>query len=188
MELKNTIWLQLFLLLNLLILSNCQSTDRVDENLRIIEKLSGLEGVEFITESGDTLYRQSFKLMIEQPLDHNKPNGEKFMQKVYLSHLDLNRPVVFSINGYNVNNNRISELSNFINANQIYVEHRFFGESKPGNYDWNYLNIEQAAADHHRIIQLLKKIYKGKWVSTGISKGGQATIYHRYFYPEDVDA
>ncbi|MEN8120206.1 MAG: S28 family serine protease [Bacteroidota bacterium] len=171
----------------LLLLSNCQTKDKVDENLRITEKLAALEGVEFITESGDSLYRQTFKLMIEQPLDHNNPNGEKFMQKVYISHLDLTKPVVFAIDGYGANSNRIFELSKFVDANQVYVEHRFFGESKPENYDWNCLNIEQAAADHHRIIELLKKIYKGKWLSTGISKGGQTTIFHRYFYPNDVD-
>lgn len=187
MYFKNNIRFQITLLLILLIFSNCQTSDKIDENLRITEKLAALEGVKFITESGDSLYRQSFKLMIEQPLDHNNPEGEKFMQKVYLSHLDLNKPVVFSIAGYGANRNRIFELSKFIDANQIFVEHRFFGESKPQNYDWNYLNIKQAAADHHRIIELLKKIYKGKWVSTGISKGGQTTIFHRYFYPNDVD-
>jgi hypothetical protein len=30
-------------------------------------------------------------------------------------------------------------------------------------------------------------VYQGKWLSTGISKGGQTTIFYRYFYPEDVD-
>ena len=34
---------------------------------------------------------------------------------------------------------------------------------------------------------MLKNIYKEKWVNTGISKGGQTTMYHRYFYPDDVD-
>ena len=167
--------------------SSCSTTNTVDENLRLTEKLSKLKGVEFVTDSGDSLYKQSFKLMIEQPLDHNNPDGEKFTQKVYLSHLDINKPVVISINGYNVNRNRISELASFVDANQVYVEHRFFGESKPENYDYNYLNVEQAAADYHRIITLLKTIYKGKWISTGISKGGQTTIFYRYFYPNDVD-
>jgi len=54
--------------------------------------------------------------------------------------------------------------------------------------DWEYLTIRQAAADHHRIAQAFKPIYTGKWVNSGISKGGQTTMYHRRFYPEDVDA
>ena len=51
------------------------------------------------------------------------------------------------------------------------------------------LTIKQAADDQHEIIQAIRqKIYPAsKWISTGISKGGQTTIFHRYFYPADVD-
>ena len=52
---------------------------------------------------------------------------------------------------------------------------------------WDYLTVSNAAADHHRIIEVLKLLYNGKWINTGISKGGQTTMYHRFFYPEDVD-
>jgi hypothetical protein len=48
--------------------------------------------------------------------------------------------------------------------------------------------VEQSAADLHAIVTLLKGIYRGKWVSTGVSKGGQTTCLYRYFYPEDVVA
>jgi hypothetical protein len=54
--------------------------------------------------------------------------------------------------------------------------------------DWDYLTVRQAAADHHRIVGLLKKIYVGKWVSAGASKGGETVLFHRRFFPEDVDA
>ena len=47
--------------------------------------------------------------------------------------------------------------------------------------------MANAAADHHRIVEVLKLIYPGKWIGTGISKGGQTAMFHRYFYPEDVD-
>ena len=70
------------------------------------------------------------------------------------------------------------------------IEHRFFDESIPqGGIPWDYLTIKQAADDQHEIIQAIKKnIYPdSKWITTGISKGGQTTIFHRYFYPEDVD-
>ncbi len=33
-----------------------------------------------------------------------------------------------------------------------------------------------------------KPIYTAKWVSSGASKGGMASVYHRFFYPDDVDA
>jgi len=188
MRLLKTLAVSTVLLSFLLVLTNCQTSSRVDENLRITEKLASLDGVSFVTESGDTAYRQVYKLMVEQPLDHNNPNGEKFIQKVYLSHLDLDKPVVLVLDGYSANRNRLFELTRFIGANQLYVEHRFFGDSKPDDYNWDYLNIEQAAADYHHIVQLLKTIYKEKWVSSGISKGGQTTIFYRYFYPDDVDA
>jgi hypothetical protein len=80
------------------------------------------------------------------------------------------------------------ELTNLLDANQIVVEHRYFGESVPEPLDWQYLTIEQAATDHHRVVELLKGLYRDKWLNTGISKGGQTVMYHRYFYPEDVDA
>ena len=36
-------------------------------------------------------------------------------------------------------------------------------------------------------MDLFKQIYTGKWVSTGISKGGQTTIFFKYYYPDAVD-
>ena len=68
------------------------------------------------------------------------------------------------------------------------MEHRYFGESMPDSLNYNYLNLKQATADLHHIRQLFGQIYTGKWVSTGVSKGGATTIFYRYFYPEDVDA
>jgi len=35
--------------------------------------------------------------------------------------------------------------------------------------------------------QLFKQLYTGKWFSTGISKGGQSTLYYKYFHSDDVD-
>jgi hypothetical protein len=53
---------------------------------------------------------------------------------------------------------------------------------------WKYLTVENAANDHHNIIAQLKKVFVGKFVTTGISKGGQTAVYHRTFFPNDVDA
>jgi hypothetical protein len=74
-----------------------------------------------------------------------------------------------------------------LNANQVVVEHRFFGTSVPFGNHWQYLTIEQAAADHHRVVEILKPIYNAAWINTGHSKGGMTAVYHRRFYPEDVD-
>lgn len=136
----------------------------------------------------DSTCTESYELMFTQPLDHNKPNGKKFNQRIFLSHKNESDPVVFVTEGYEARGNRPYELTKILGANQIVVEHRYFGKSVPDKIDWKYLNIRQAAADHHSIAQLFKKIFNGKWVSTGISKGGQTTLYFKRFYPNDVDA
>ena len=89
--------------------------------------------------------------------------------------------------GYQRPTNRVYELSTLLHANQLDVEHRYYGDSKPEPLDYQYLNLEQATADLHHVNEIFREIYQQKWVSTGISKGGQTTIYYRYFYPADVE-
>ncbi|RLD37938.1 MAG: hypothetical protein DRI74_05355 [Bacteroidetes bacterium] len=156
------------------------------KRLSFAERLNTLEGVEVeVIPSFDSLY-QTFKISIEQPIDHNNPEDGVFLQKIYLSHFDLNQPIVLVTEGYQAKHNYLTEPAQLLNANQIIVEHRFFGESVPDSLDWTKLTTFQAASDHHRIVELFKEIYAGKWISTGISKGGQTTIYYRYYFPDDV--
>ncbi|MDQ7817871.1 MAG: S28 family serine protease [Melioribacteraceae bacterium] len=135
----------------------------------------------------DTTYQEGYEILINQPVDHKNPKSKTFTQKIYLSHSDYSKPMVFVTEGYAANRSSKTELARILEANQIIVEHRYFGKSVPENLDWNYLTVEQAANDHHEIVELFKKLYIGKWVNTGVSKGGQTTLYHRYFYPHDVD-
>jgi hypothetical protein len=151
-----------------------------------LESLPGILNVEIIQP--DSEYNEAYKIFIEQPIDHNHPEGEKFRQKFYLSHKDVSLPMVIELDGYNIDYNRENELSSILRCNKIVVEHRYFGESKPDSLDWNYLTIEQAANDQHKIIETLKKIYDKQWITTGISKGGQTTYIHKYYFPDDADA
>ena len=150
-------------------------------------KLFQLPDVIFQKEKTPDHYQAAYKLMIKQPIDHKNPDRGHFYQKVYLSHVDFERPTVIITEGYNRNRNRIYELSRLLNANQLDVEHRFYGESMPDSIEYQFLTLEQATADLHRVNQIFREIYNKKWISTGISKGGQTTIYYRYFYPNDVD-
>lgn len=150
-----------------------------------LESLPGIFSVEKIQTDSD--YIESFKIFFEQPLDHHNPDGKKFKQKFYLSHLDYSLPMVIELDGYNVDFNRDNELASILKCNKIVVEHRYYGESVPDSIDWTYLTIEQAANDHHKIIKTIKEIYKNQWITTGISKGGQTTYIHKYFFPEDAD-
>ena len=125
--------------------------------------------------------------MVEQPIDHHNPEKGTFKQRVWLSYRSSDAPVVLVTEGYMAPRNYTTELAEIVKGNQVIVEHRFFGKSVPDSMAWDYLTIEQAAMDHHRIVQILKKYYKGPWISTGVSKGGQTAMIHRALYPHDVE-
>ncbi|MBN1416710.1 MAG: aminopeptidase [Bacteroidales bacterium] len=129
----------------------------------------------------------AYELRIRQPIDHANPKKGFFFQKAYLSHKGFDKPMVFVTEGYDCGRNITYELTRLLDANQVEVEHRFFGESYPDSLDYKYLTLKQSSADLHHIHDLLRQLYRGKWLSTGISKGGQTSIYYRYFYPADVD-
>ncbi|MCD4729366.1 MAG: aminopeptidase, partial [Bacteroidales bacterium] len=137
-------------------------------------------------------FTEKYLLLFQQPVDHKTPDSNQFSQRVYLSHAGFDEPVVFITEGYGAeyaaHPKYVNELCPILNANQICVEHRYFNESTPNPVDWTQLTVYNAASDNHRIVEILKHLYSAKWVNTGISKGGQTTMYHRYFYPDDVDA
>ncbi|HRQ54458.1 MAG TPA: S28 family serine protease [Ignavibacteriaceae bacterium] len=175
------------LLLFLLILtSNVFSQNNETSNSELYLWLKSLPDIEVTAIKADNVFAEAYEIFITQPIDHNNPEGPKFKEQLFLSHVDKDKPMVIELDGYAVNN-RTSELSRLLHCNQIMVEHRYFGESVPAPFDWKYLTIKQAADDHHKIIELFKQFYKGKWITTGISKGGSCAIFHRYFYPDDAD-
>lgn len=134
---------------------------------------------------GYTLYRLEF----EQPVDHGQPDGPVFSQHLSLMHRSIDAPTVLVSTGYHdYLIDRRAEPTMLFDANQLVVEHRYFENSRPTPTDWSYLDIEQAAADHHRVVEALASVYPAAWLSTGASKGGMTSIYHRRFYPDDVDA
>ena len=156
----------------------------------ILEKLQQVAEISGIREMNVSPFSEYYEFWYEQPLDHENPSAGTFKQRVLLGHKKEKAPVIVELEGYGIWTEEEGELANLLKGNQLTVEHRFFEKSVPaGEIPWQYLTIKQAAADHHAIIQTLKaKLYpRSKWVTTGISKGGQTTIFHRYFYPEDAD-
>ena len=160
---------------------NAQIESELFKKLKSFPQLQ-VEKIE--THSGS---QESYLIMMRQPLDHGNAQAGEFLQRIWLNHVDLKSPVVMVTEGYAASRNYQTELAKELNANQIIVEHRYFQKSTPENKDWKYLTVKNAAADHHEIIELFKKIYKRKWLTTGISKGGQTALFHRAFYPKDVD-
>ncbi len=140
-----------------------------------INSLTNLEG-----------YEASYQIVINQPLDHEHPEKGTFKHYLYLSHLDYNKPMVLETEGYSARYVK-NELSEILNANQLIVEYRFYGKSRPDPIPWEFLTNDQAIADYHSLVTRLKLLYTGKWISTGISKGGETTLIYRSKYPEDMD-
>ncbi|WP_223642068.1 S28 family serine protease [Corallococcus sp. EGB] len=130
-----------------------------------------------------------FVLRYDQPADHLHPQGARFQQRMTLLFRSAEAPMVLASTGYGIFTSPAQfEPTYLLQGNQLLVEHRFFTPSIPQPADWKLLNIEQAAADHHRIVQAFKPLFPGKWISTGGSKGGMTSLYHRAFFPRDVDA
>ena len=137
---------------------------------------------------GGTSQRESYDITFEQPLDHQNPDGPKFGQHVFIAHVDYNAPVLLGTEGYAARGIGGGELQQMLGGNQVTVEHRFFGRSVPDPIQWEYLTVKQSADDLHAVVTSLKKLYKGKWISTGASKGGQTSLFFKCYYPNDVDA
>ncbi|MDE7373780.1 MAG: peptidase, partial [Odoribacter sp.] len=156
----------------------------------VLEKLKQIPGVSEVKEKKVEPFGEYYEFWFEQPIDHTDASKGTFRQKVFLGHRNADAPVIAELQGYQIGSGQEGELAALFKANQLTVEHRFFDQSVPqGGIPWEYLTIKQAATDHHKIIQAVKEaIYPTSvWISTGISKGGQTTIFHRYFYPKDVD-
>lgn len=156
----------------------------------ILAELRAIPGLE--VEEGTTMlagYR-FFLMQYAQPADHHDPAGAQFKQRLTLLHRDYAAPVVTQNSGYFVSTRASrSQITQLTEGNQLSMEHRYFSPSRPEPADWSKLTIEQAANDQHRITQALKaRIYHdNKWLTTGASKGGMTSLFHRRFFPGDVD-
>ncbi len=154
----------------------------------LVGKLEALDGVSVQETPTSTAGYTFYVLRFTQPVDHEDPDGPSFEQRVSLLHKDEAAPMVALTSGYwDYYVDNTYELTRLLRANQISIEHRFFGESRPEPADWTKLTIRQMADDEHRIITELRKVYPGAFLTTGGSKGGMTAVYHRRFYPGDVD-
>ena len=185
---------KLFFIISLVILLSSCKDKSVDpppppvDNRDILEKLNDLSGVEATEISPQNGSQRQFEIDITQPVDNQRPGGATFIQRMYLSHVDENSPMALRTDGYSVSARSSSEIANIMQANFLAVTHRYMEGAEPNPMDWQYLNLEQAATDHHNIFTLFKQIYTGPWVNYGGSKGGITALSYRRFYPDDVNA
>ena len=140
-------------------------------------------------KKGELDYLSQYSMFIEQPVNHNQPDADKFKQKVSILFRGFDRPTILVTEGYLWSKfNDAEDIGVNLNANMVHVEHRNFGESY--NQDkgkWEYETSAQASADLHAVYRALKPIFKGRWMSTGTSKSGETSIDYAYYYPGDMD-
>lgn len=136
-------------------------------------------------------FNVKYEIMVQQPVDHLDSTAGYFLQRVFVADHNKDNPTVVITEGYAAHygaaKDHINELCPILDANQICIEHRYFGQSVPEPLNWDYLTVENAVTDHHKIVQLFKQYYQSKWISTGISKGGQTCMSYREYFPDDVD-
>ncbi len=154
-------------------------------------KLAALKGISGIEQLESKTYPEKYVVRITQQVDPKDPSAGTFTQRVVIGHVGFDRPTVLVTEGYGgayaFSPRYQEELTRLLNANLIFVEHRYFLESTPNPKNWDYLTAENSAYDLHNINQTFRQLYNNKWITTGISKGGQTTILYRTFFPDDVD-
>ncbi len=129
-----------------------------------------------------------FLINFKQLINHEDSTSGYFYQKVFLTYLSSDKHTVVVTEGYDVNYNYRTELIDLFPSNQIIIEYRYFGNSKlPDDVGMDFLTTKQGARDHETIIQFFRKLFNGKFISTGISKGGQMAFIHRALFPNSVD-
>ena len=174
-------------LVALIAVATCVSVHATDLTDRL-NALSAVSGVKTL-QSTDGL--EKLVCFVNQQLDWKDEAEGSFAQRVIIKHRGFDRPTVMVTEGYGaayaLHPGYQEELSTLLEANLVFVEHRYFLESTPQPCDWSHLTVENSAGDYHHIRNLLREVYPGKWFTTGISKGGQTTMFYRTFYPNDVD-
>ncbi|MCG8581753.1 MAG: hypothetical protein MI866_17645 [Bacteroidales bacterium] len=179
----------------ILLITSCQKDDIQPSIMGILENREDISASEKANSKDG--YR-IIEFFIKQPVDHNNPEGEKFIQSGTLLHRDYNLPILFMPNGYGNSDIRHYDLTQYYfedskhhgKPNLLTVDHRYYGNGGKDfqKLDPQFLTIEQAARDLHRIVEIFKEAYKSSWISMGYSKGGRTCVYHKYFFPDDIDA
>lgn len=157
--------------------------------IQTISKVKGITPLE--SKVRENNFKEKYVLKFEQMIDPSNPAVGTFTQRVFVSHRGFNKPTVIVTEGYNADYAGSSryeeELSRLLDANLIVVEYRYFAESTPNPCNYDYLTVANSLVDLHNVVTTFKQIYTGKWISTGISKGGMTCMFYRSYYPDDVD-
>ncbi len=162
-----------------------------DDIVNLLKSVKGVSDVEMTmasTADGKTVANYFFNY--EQLVDQFDEKKGTFTQHVGMQISDLNAPVVVHLLGYaRVMDGKTAvgdDLKNYLNANWVEIEYRYFGSSLPEpkeDVKMTYLYSAQAAVDIHNIVTMLREnLFKdNQWIATGSSKGGTTTGLQAYF-------
>lgn len=177
----------LFILFSILFLFSFSFSYGQTDEASVDNALRTLKDVKVISKTVTySPYSLQYQLAIRQPVDHSDTSKGFFYQYLQLLHRDFSKPMVMETEGYNGRAPR-NELEQILDCNDMDIEFRYFNKSRPDPLQWQYCTFEQATADLHHINEVFHSLYHSKWISTGISRGGETTLTYRYFYPDDVD-
>lgn len=170
-----------------LLCSGCTKTEPTWED-GIADDIAGLPHVVSVAREESSDFVARFKVFFEQPLDHDNPGAGTFSQLVYVCLTDPDAANVLITEGYYAFDAASThELAKMLDANQIVVEHRYYGESVINDPAFRYNDAESSCDDLHVVVSELKDVLNGKWISTGRSKSGLTCNMYRACYPDDVD-
>lgn len=157
----------------------------------LTDKMAAIPAISGVKELKSTEFKEKYEIMFNHPVDRNVASAGRFDQRVYVFHRGFDRPTIVVTEGYGAayaaNERYCEELSRYFDTNIIFCEYRYFLESTPKPCNWDYLTVDNSLWDLHEVVTAFKTIYPGKWISTGVSKGGQTTMFYRSYYPDDVD-
>lgn len=167
-------------------IDNAESTD-LSKKLESIDVLSEVTRI----VNNVPIFSEKYAVKIKQLINPNDESIGSFDQQIYICHAGYDRPTIIVTDGYTagfaLNPRYTEELSRRYKANIVAIQHRYFEQSTPESADWKYMRGDYAAADMHHITNIMKTLYKGKFVASGVSKGGQNTMIYATYYPNDMD-
>ncbi len=156
-----------------------------------MKQLCALDCVSEVQPLETTCFKEKYVLKMEQQVDWKTSAKGTFGERIFVGMKGLDKPTVLVTEGYSasygLNPGYEEELSRLFDANVVLCEYRYFSQSVPVPTNWDYMTVDNSLADYHHVRQVFGQLFKGKWISTGISKGGQTTMFYRATYPDDVD-
>src|SRR5262245_53173303 len=94
----------------------------------LLARIRSVPGVVSAQESTSNIPgTRFFRIQFEQPVDHQNPAGPKFNQRMTLLHRSETAPMVLHLSGYDISTAPLQfEIAALFQADQLYVEHRYF--------------------------------------------------------------